>query len=178
MGTIKRVQIDIEFLEKTFYSLYEGLHRYAYSLTGDNEAAKDVVQQVFLQLWEKRDLLTISMSVKSYLFRAVHNACINLHTRTIRNYPIDSLPDDEKPASGGMESVLLTDVKELQRIIEHSIRSLPPQCQVVFRKSREEDKSYPTIAREMGISPKTVEAHMSKALKLIRSALEKYYATT
>lgn len=178
LGSINLVQINIEFLEETFHCLYEGLHRYAYSLTGDNEVAKDVVQQVFMNLWERRDRLNISTSVKSYLFRAVHNFCINMHNRTVRHDSIDHLSDDEMSAVAGVQPELLTEIKELQAIIEHTIELLPPHCRLVFKKSREENKSYPTIARELGISPKTVEAQMSKALKNIRSALEKYYATT
>ena len=174
MSTFNRAQIDIEFVEETFHSLYEGLHRYAYSLTGDNEDAKDVVQQVFMTLWEKRDHLSISKSVKSYLFRAVHNICINLHTRTVRHDPIDRLLDGEELASGSTQPVLLTEIQELQGIIDHTIESLPPNCRAVFEKSRGEEKSYPVIAREMGISPKTVEAQISKALKIIRSAMDKY----
>jgi RNA polymerase sigma-70 factor (ECF subfamily) len=174
LRAINRAQIDIEFMEETFHRLYEGLHRYAYSLTGDNEAAKDVVQQVFMNLWEKRDLLNISKSVKSYLFRAVHNVCINLQTRTVRHDPIHHLWDDEKLAPGGIQPVLLMEIQELQGIIDHTIELLPPHCKAIFKKSRGEEKSYPAIAREMGISPKTVEAQMSKALKIIRSAVEKY----
>ena len=174
MRAINRAQIDIEFMEETFHRLYEGLHRYAYSLTGDNEAAKDVVQQVFMNLWEKRDRLSISKSVKSYLFRAVHNICINLHTRTVKHDPINHLLDDEKLVPDSTQPVLLTEIQELQGIIDHTIELLPPHCRAVFKKSRGEEKSYPVIAREMGISPKTVEAQMSKALKIIRSAVEKY----
>lgn len=166
--------ITMEVLESTFHEHYEGLHRYAYSLTGDNETAKDVVQQVFTTLWEKRDQLTITNSLRAYLYRAVHNACHNLTTRTIRHQPVEKLKEEDL-GYPGVQPEFLREIRELEAIIRATIDSLPPRCRTIFIKSREEEKTYPVIAREMGLSVKTIEAQMSKALKVIRRTLQNHF---
>ncbi|MBN9386040.1 MAG: RNA polymerase sigma-70 factor [Chitinophagaceae bacterium] len=162
--------INIEFLEDAFHLYYEGLHRYTFTMLNDSDLAKDVVQQVFVTLWEKKDALSITMSVKAYLYRAVYNSCVNRQTRGHKHL---SLPPDDA-GQLPVKPEFLSDIRELQAILEQAIGSLPPQCRVVFLKSREEEKSYPVIARELDISVKTVEAQISKALKILRSALEKH----
>ena len=163
-------QIDIGFLEEAFRDYYEGLHRYAYSLLLDNDTAKDIVQQVFIHLWEKKASLNITLSVKAYLYRAVYNRCINYRTREKRFEPAEEAISKELL----IQPEFLSEVRELSSLIEQAIASLPTQCREVFRKSREEEKSYPVIAKEMGISVKTVEGQISKALKMLRSAVETY----
>lgn len=165
--------ITLEVLESTFHAHFEGLHRYAFSLTGDNEAAKDVVQQVFVALWEKRDQLTITRSLKSYLYRAVYNTCYNLTSRTVRHRPVEGMAEDDA-GHPGIQPEFLKEIKELEVLIRETIDSLPAKCRTIFIKSREEEMTYPVIAREMGLSVKTVEAQISKALKVIRSALQNY----
>ena len=162
--------INQTYLENAFHRWYEGLHRYAFTLLEDNDVAKDVVQQVFFNLWEKRDTLQINISIGAYLYRAVYNGCINQRARVARHGPVD--PDGPQQIMAAPD--LLSEVKELQFVLSAAIADLPPQCKVVFLKSREEEKSYASIAEELGISIKTVEAQISKALKILRSALEKY----
>lgn len=163
-------QISMDFLEDAFHMYYDGLCRYAGTLLEDGEGAKDIVQQVFVTLWERRDTLTIASSVKSYLYRAVYNACIN---RRLRGHKHQSLETDVS-APLPVDPEFLVEVRELRNTIEAAIASLPPQCQVVFRKSREEEKSYPVIAKELGISIKAVEAQVSKALKSLKVLLGSY----
>ena len=115
--------ITMEVLESTFHEHYEGLHRYAYSLTGDNETAKDVVQQVFTTLWEKRDQLTITNSLRAYLYRAVHNACHNLTTRTIRHQPVEKLKEEDL-GYPGVQPEFLREIRELEAIIRATIPAL------------------------------------------------------
>lgn len=162
--------INIKFLEETFHMYYEGLHRYAFTMLNDSDMAKDVVQQVFVTLWEKKEALNITMSVKAYLYRAVYNSCVNRQTREQKHQPISPDNEDQLP----VKPAFLSDIRELRTAIEQAIASLPPQCRLVFLKSREEEKSYPVIARELDISVKTVEAQISKALRILRSALEKH----
>jgi len=172
--------INQSYLENAFHRWYEGLHQYAFTLLGDNDMAKDVVQQVFINLWEKRDSLQINVSLGSYLYRAVYNGCMNQRVRGVRHMPVD--PEEEARMMVDPAVVarmvaapdLLSDVRELQLALSAAIASLPQQCRMVFMKSREEEKTYAAIADELGISIKTVEAQISKALKVLRSALEKY----
>jgi len=162
--------INIASLESTFRLYYEGLHRYAFTMLNDNDMARDIVQQVFLTLWEKKDTLSITGSVKAYLYRAVYNNCLNHRTRGIKHQPLAPDTAGELP----VRPEFLSDVRELRSILERAIASLPPKCREVFLKSREEEKSYTEIAGELDISVKTVEAQISKALKILRSALERH----
>jgi RNA polymerase sigma-70 factor, ECF subfamily len=162
--------INIKFLENAFQLFYEGLHRYAFTILGDNDLAKDVAQQVFVTLWEKKDTLSINISVRAYLYRSVYHACINHKTRGTTHYSLYQ----EDPAILSAKPEFLNDVRELRAILDEAIASLPPQCKVIFLKSREEEKTYAVIARELHISVKTVEAQISKALKLLRAILEKH----
>jgi len=162
--------ITVEFMENAFHRYYEGLHRYAYTILRDNDMAKDAVQHVFLTLWEKREKLSITTSIKAYLYRAVYNYCINLQTRGHRHLPIDEANEQLRHTP----AALLTESRELRAQIEEAIGNLPPQCKIAFLKSRVERKTYPVIAGELGISVKTVEAQVSKALKILRNIFNTY----
>lgn len=172
------LKISMEALKKAFYDYYNELHRYAYTLIRSSEAAKDIVQQVFINLWEKRSKLNIEGSLKAYLYKAVHNYCINHNTRTRRHLPIKQ--SDEELA-GVVDKPYSLEVKELEKQVKAAIEKLPPQCKTIFLKNREEEKTYNEVAAEMGIAVKTVEAHMSKALKILREELGHmliYWGTT
>lgn len=154
-------------IEKLFTDHYGALHRYAFTILKDEEEAKDVVQAVFLNLWEKKDNLSITSSPKAYLFRSVYHESLNfIKKREILQKHhhaagATELNTEQKPFMG--EEELFT-----RQRIDSVLDELPPQCREVFIKSRAEQKKYAEIAAEMGIAVKTVEAHMSKALKLIR----------
>ena len=165
--------ITMQVLQSAFHDYYEGLHRYAFSLTGDDNTAQDAVQQVFVALWEKKDQLAVTHSLKSYLYRAVHNTCCNLLTRSVRHRSIEEL-EEAGAELVGIQPEFGREIKELQLVIDRAIQSLPPNCRAIFFKSREEEKTYPVIAREMGLSVKTIEAQISKALKIIRLELHNY----
>jgi RNA polymerase sigma-70 factor, ECF subfamily len=157
--------ISLATMEAAFREHYEGLHRYAYTLLKENETAKDAVQQVFLNIWEKRNHLNISISLKSYLYRAVHNYCINHNTRERRYLPIE-------PQTGGpVQNSFSAEIKELEKQVTDALNQLSPQCKTVFLKNREQGMTYSHISQEMNISVKTVEAHMTKALRILRELL-------
>lgn len=153
-------------VEQYFHHHYEGLHRYAFTILKDNDNAKDAVQAVFLKLWEKRDTLDEEQSVKSYLYTAVYHYCLNVkrHDKVKARYVTD-----HNGADHHTEDVLVS--KEINQQIMGHIAALSPQCQLIFTKSRFEGKKYADIATEMGLSIKTVEAQMGKALKILREKL-------
>lgn len=155
---------DIEQLFKTHY---EQLHRYAFTVLKNTEEAKDIVQAVFLNLWEKRESLNINTSPRAYLFRSVYHECLNhIQKNDTRNRHHTAASDPDSHT----EPLLFTAEEEqlTRERINKVLDELPPQCREVFIKSRAEQKKYTEIAAELGIAVKTVEAHMSKALKLIR----------
>lgn len=159
-----------EEIAQLFSEHYEQLHRYAFTILKDGDTAKDIVQAIFLNLWEKRASLNINTSPKAYLFRCVYNESLNYLKKqdTLKKHHFSAtagvMQDEQKPFA--WEDDLL-----LKARIEGALNNLPPQCREVFVKSRAEEKKYSEIASELNISVKTVEAHMSKALRLIRQVV-------
>jgi RNA polymerase sigma-70 factor (ECF subfamily) len=153
-------------VERYFHAWFEGLHRYAFTILGDNDDAKDAVQAVFLKLLEKKALINDRLSVKTYLYVSVYNHCLNVHRhRKVKaQYAAWSAslpPVTDDPLAR----------KETSRQIMDAVESLPPRCRQVFMKSRFEKKKYAEIAQELDISVKTVEVQMGKALKILRREL-------
>ena len=159
--------------EQLFRLHYERLCNYAAAILQDNDDAEEVVQQLFLNVWEKRLTLEIIVSLKSYLYRAVHNACLNkLKQQKVRKLYVDEqmqIADSSYDHTG--QFILKT---ELEKQIHNAINTLPEQCRLVFKLSRFEEMKYAEIATHLGISIKTVENHMGKALRLMREQLKDY----
>ncbi|HYH14232.1 MAG TPA: RNA polymerase sigma-70 factor [Flavisolibacter sp.] len=154
--------------ETHFHTHFEALHRYAFTLLKDSEDAKDIVQQVYIKLWEKSQDLEVQQSVKSYLYRAVYNQCLNkIRDTKVRSRYAEGIMQEKVEGVFSDETV----VRETQNRINLAIESLPAQCSIIFKKSRFEEKKYGEIATELGLSVKTVEAQMSKALKVLREKL-------
>jgi len=165
---MNKQDVLVKVIATAFNEHYEALHRYAYTLLRENETAKDIVQKVFLSLLERTDKLEIKVSLQSYLFKAVYNHCVNYRSRTPKFVDLEHISDEFGSNSNSITQIEIT---EIQRQINAAIEKLPPQCKVVFLKNREEEKSYSQVASEMGIAVKTVEAQMTKALKILRIEL-------
>jgi RNA polymerase sigma-70 factor (ECF subfamily) len=155
-------------IEDLFKEHYEQLHRYAFTIVKDMDEAKDVVQAVFLNFWDKRATLNITSSPKAYLFRSVYNESLNYRKKQEVLQKHHHISASEISDSQEQKPFAFEDELYLKQKIENVLQELPPQCREVFIKSRAEQKKYSEIAAELGIAVKTVEAHMSKALKLIR----------
>jgi RNA polymerase sigma-70 factor (ECF subfamily) len=140
---------------------------------GDIDEAEEIVQQVFYSLWTKRESIEVNSTLKSYLYKAVHNSSLN----KIKQGKVRQLYADSYKATANDTTYSTTDIvqgKELEAIINDAIAELPEQCGVVFKMSRFGNLKYAEIADELGISVKTVENHMGKALKLMREKLKDY----
>lgn len=159
--------------ESIFKSYYERLCNYANTFINDMEEAEEMVQGTFLTLWEKHEITDVHTSLKSYLYRAVHNNCLNhiKHSVVKREYDSEYLHYADIEYDQVSNEVI---GKELERKIHNSIESLPPQCQAVFKLSRFENLTYNEISEKMGLSVKTIENHMIKALKTLRVDLKEY----
>jgi len=164
---------DEQVFETIFRTYYERLCSYANTILNDIDEAEEMVQGAFLTVWEKHETMEIHTSVKSYLYRAVHNSCLN----RVKHYKVrkehgeaykhqaDYLHDDASELLVG---------SELESLVAAAIDSLPQQCKTVFKLSRFENLSYAEIAEQLNISVKTVENHMVKALKTLREKLKDY----
>ncbi|WP_161596687.1 RNA polymerase sigma-70 factor [Chitinophaga vietnamensis] len=154
------------FVKEVFQLYFEKLHRYAFTMLKDNDSAKDAVQAVFLKLLEKKIVLDEERSITSYLYTAVYNYCLNAKRH-------EKVKEQYITANSGFKAQQedpLVSKETYERIMAH-INELSPQCQLIFRKSRFEGKKYVEIATELGLSVKTVEAQMGKALQLLRTRL-------
>ncbi len=154
-----------------FRDYYTPLVRYGNTFLKDTDETEDVVQQVFVSLWEKRTQLDIHTSVRAVLYRAVHNACLNRlkHQKVRRDYA-----GDWKNTQSDSEQTDVLEAAELQERINCAIEGMPEQCARIFKMSRFEQLKYQEIADQLGLSIKTIENQMGKALKIIREALKDY----
>ncbi len=171
IGAIKEGNERI--FEETFRKYYQSLCNYANSILKEMDEAEEVVQNLFLSIWEKRSDLEISISLKSYLYRAVHNHCLNRikHLKVREEYQQYAVNFYD----ASYESVSQTVMKnELETKIEEAIKKLPEQCRLIFRMSRFEELKYHEIAEQLELSPKTVENQIGKALKILRVELAEY----
>lgn len=164
---------DKPAFEQVFSTYYQALCNYACTTVKDMDEAEEVVQNTFFNIWNKKEALEVTTSIKSYLYRAVHNECLNRikHSKVRRLYA----EDHKAFMAGGFEdSSKQFHGKELAALINKAIDSLPEQCSNVFKLSRFENLKYQEIADHLNISVKTVENHMGKALKLLRIQLKDY----
>src|ERR1700754_108679 len=163
--------------EQVFKSHFKSLHSYACTIMRDPMPAEEIVQNIFLKLWEKKEEITIKENISVYLYRAVHNESLNyLRHRKVRSaYQSYAMrqhkqTEQEKPA----EKVVM---KELEKKLEVALHELPEQCRTIFQMSRFEDLKYREIADRLGLSVKTIENQMGKALKLLRLKLVDFLPT-
>ena len=170
---------------KVFHALfelyYQRLFLYAKSYLESCEEAEDVVQELFIHLWEKRKELTVFSSLSSYLFRAVHNRCLqNLrHKKVVSKYQERhklKIKETEILYNSSSDFIFSEQqLKEIQQIFNRTNNTLPEKTREVFRLSRQQLKTNKEIAQMLNIQLKTVEYHITKALKVFNAALRDYF---
>lgn len=135
------------------------------------EEAEECVQNVFVGLWKRRESLQLTHKLSTYLATAVKYQALTAlaHRKREREYLSHQVHVPEPMANTSPEEELFA--KELKQRIEAHINLLPPQCQLVFRMSREQDKPVKTIARELGLSENTVKMHLKNANRKLRGDL-------
>jgi RNA polymerase sigma-70 factor, ECF subfamily len=161
---------DEAAFEQVFKTHYKNLHAYAFTILKDEDEAEEMVQQVFFKLWERLEHLSFSGRIAAYLYRAVHNESLNFikHQKVKAGHQLHvaySMKNESEQAQPRMIR------KELENKFREALNELPEQCRTVFQLSRFEDMKYKEIADKLDISVKTVENHMGKALKLLRTKL-------
>ncbi len=166
-------QGDEKALQSIFNQYYKYLLVSAYNIVGDNAKAKDLVQDVFFEIWKKRSQIDIQFSLKAYLRKAVVNRGLNYLKMHQRIDWGDDHFDTQAPDQTASPHTLV-ETSDLQTVINETINNLPPKCKTIFTLSRFEKIAHKEIAQQLDISTKTIENHITKALKLIRSAVDKY----
>jgi len=155
--------------EILFSEYYRPLSVFALKYVGDLESAKEIVQNLFVNLYENRQKLLVTTSLKSYLYQSVRNSCLNqIKQNQTRK---------EHLANYGSEQEYDVDLEariretELEHMVFKIVETLPPKCKNIFTLSRSKGFSNSEIAEKLGISKRTVETHISNALKTLRSHL-------
>ena len=156
-----------------FEEYYVSLSNFAHTYTKDKLVSEDIVQEIFLKIWEKRQDLIGSSSIRFYLFTAVRNNCLtylqhakktlSIHAVNLENSLV-FIPSD-KPEGQSVDRMT---------VIQKAISQLPPKCKEVFLLSRIGNLTYKEIGKTLGISVKTVDNQIGKALKMLRNLLREY----
>ena len=163
---------ETEF-EALFKAHFRELHAYAYSLVNDWDNAEELVQGLFLKLWERNDRAAIHGSVKSYLYKSVYHESLNLMRRekVHLRYQRLTVPIMEGQTNDAAENLKL---REVEIHLAKALNKLPEKCRAIFHLSRFEELKYQQIAGQLNISIKTVETHMVKALKILRKEMAEF----
>ena len=168
---VRRIrQGDVGQFESLFRSSYVSLVRYAKTLIKDHDDAEEIVQDLFVRIWQDKEKLNIESSLNGYLFRSVHNKCMHFieHSKVVDRHAEEMLyrqtEIQESPAD-------ILHYKELQSRIARILERLPERCGQIFYLSRFEGLKYTEIAEKLSVSVKTVESNMGKALKEFRKEL-------
>jgi len=169
---------NLTTFRKLFDDHYSMLCLVAFDMIKNKQLAEEIVDEVFMNLWLKRESLEINKSIRAYLIKSVQNRCINWleetkkerlvmdHKFDIYKYDLVKWSDDYPLGN------LLTN--ELQEKIDESIKALPDQCKNIFLLSRNEGLNYEEIASQLSISVNTVKTQMKIALSRLRESLQEY----
>lgn len=168
-GAIPQIYDD-EAFELMFKTHYKALHAYANVMLKDDDLAEEIVQGMFLKFWEKRELLNIQTSLKAYLYKCVYHDSLNhLKHEKIKfkhqEFTYHTMDTHHESASAKVE------LTELEVNLKRALNELPEQCRTIFQMSRFEELKYREIADQLGLSIKTVENQMGKALRVLRLKL-------
>ena len=164
---------DTKTYEALFKLYYPKLTFFANRFINDINAAEEITGEVFTILWEKKEQLTFSVSISSYLYKMTQNRCLNyIKHQKVENLYFNYLKKNNLLDSFSTDTENNYDDKELALQIQAAIDSLPEKCRRVFIMSRFEDMKYKDIALELDISSKTVERHMGIALERLRQMLK------
>jgi RNA polymerase sigma-70 factor (ECF subfamily) len=173
-GIIRSLKDRDEFVfGQLFKAYFRQLRTYAFTFVQEQALAEDIVQTVFSRLWEKIEVLNFSDSVAAYLYRAVYNESLNnlkrgKVKRAYHSWLNRHMKDQTDSAHRKVQ------LAELERHLRAAINDLPEQCRTIFQLSRFEQLGYRDIGSRLGISVKTVENQMGKALRLLRVRLVEF----
>ena len=164
---------DLTAFEMLFRTYYQPLCNYAFTFVQDRDEAEEIVQSTFLNIWEKRESLSIHTGIKPYLYAMVRNACLNVlkHEKIKQQHATMEMAVAERSVESVARTIMAS---ELETKIYRAMDQLPEQCRLIFKLSRFEELKYAEIAQQLHISIKTVENQMGKALRIMREQLKDY----
>lgn len=157
---------------QAYQEYHSKLYRYVYKYTRSQYLAEETVQLSFIKLWEKRESLSAEHTLDAQIFRIAKSTLVDLLRKESLRLT-NALPDTE-PAHMYTYNQTTEQKNEMAHVL-NAIEALPHICRKVFKLSRFEGLSHKDIATELSVSPKTVEAHISKALKHLRNAISLFF---
>jgi RNA polymerase sigma-70 factor (ECF subfamily) len=167
------LQDSEEAFRELFFEFFPALCIYAANIVGDDEIARDIVQETFFKIWKNRKKIELESSFRNFLVTTVRNQCTDiLRKRTVRDrFASQSFSTQETPDQSPED---IYTINELEQIIGEAIQKLPPNIREAFEMNRFKRMTYNEIAQQMSLSPKTIEAYISKALNILRIELKDY----
>ncbi len=173
LNLFKKVQKgDVKSLEVLFDRYYNVLCNFAYLFLKNEECAKEIVSELFINIWQKRREIIIRESLKSYLYKSVKNAVISKKRKEKKTERLMEDSDLNNPEFITPETLLLR--KELEEKVNQLFSDLPLKSGLVFRMKRIDGLRYKEISKILNISEKTVENHMGNAIKKIKVILHEH----
>jgi RNA polymerase sigma-70 factor (ECF subfamily) len=163
-----------------FYDKYfRRITAFSFQFIYDQDEAENLAQEAFLHLWQNREEVESINGIPSFLYTYAKSKCLNLirHNKVKDKFKSDILNQKERELDIEILNSVQFDtleLTELERLIQESISDLPPKTRAVFIKKRFENKKNAEIAEEMQVTLKAVEAHMTKALKILKTKLSDY----
>jgi len=157
------------------YDRYKNvLYNHAYKKLGDPEEVKDVLQELFTNLWNKRVDIPVAMNLSGYLYTSIRNRILNLLThKEVENKYLSSIQQFSQ--EGHYSTDLVIREKEMADLIQKEIDQLPPKMREVFLLSRKENLSHHEIAKQLSISEQTVAKQVTNALRILRIRLGSFF---
>jgi len=168
---IKALQLgDQKAFENIYNAFWESLFAIAYNRLKSREAVEEILQDLFTDLWNRRKNLEIRTSLVAYLHAALKYKILNYYySQRLRKTYSQDHPQYAQVSTNSTQEMLA--FKELYATLEVGLEKLPKKCRLIFKMSREEQKSSKEIAEELNISHRTVQTHIHKAIKFLRSEL-------
>lgn len=155
---------DFEIL---FRKYFDKLLNFAFNMVKDEEASRDIVQQVFLNFWNIRDKVKIKSSLQGYLYRSVYNSSINHIKYSARSVRVSNYSGYENNLLKNDEGQQIEE--ERLKLLQQSIDNLPAKRRAIFMLNRFNGMTYKEVAEHLGISVKMVEKQIAKSLKSLRA---------
>ena len=156
---------------EAFHTYYQPLCQYAFTIVKDMNSCEDIVQETFLRIWEKKQNLIGTRDLPFYLYTAIRNNCLTYLEKqqktVLRDIEVQEIT--EAPADRSKSE---QPESNYDTLLKNALDNLPPKCREVFELSRMSGLTYQQIGQTLGISVKTVENQMSKALKILRAYIK------
>lgn len=167
---------DQDAFKELFFDFYPSLCVFAQRYISSPETCEDIVQDTFYHLWKNRKKIETTSSFRNLLITSVKNGCIDwLRKQSVRHSYVEKQVTSPFTNGNSIDTpeVIYT-IRELEAMLHAALEKLPENVRRAFELSRFENMTYNQIAEEMAVSPKTVEAYISKALTLLRAELKDY----